>query len=764
MPNKYDILSHSKRIMQTRQITNAMYLVSTARMRRAIRTIEQNRAYFGKAIDTMNSIRAHTPEISHPYITHRGGEKTAYIVIAGEKGLSGTYSPDLLHLADQSMKDKDVPYIFTVGHLATEHYKDNASTTVNTSFESILEHPGLDTTRAITEQITNLYDQGLIDEVHVIYSRYKNMAKHEPRDFKLLPIELKDFNLDERNAALKSVEMLYVPSSQEVFDALVPQFMIGFIYGALVNGFASENSARLEAMKHASDNSDELIAKLKKDYNRVRQFRITNELQEIVSTNRKADKGQYMEDLDIDLKLEGGEGEIIKIAGPVLDIAFNKGHEPSIHSLLETKSNPVVHLEVAQQISAGIVRVMAMEATEGLSCGIKVLNLNRTITTPVGQNTMGRVIDSLGRPIDGLGTIDAPRWGIHRLPPSFAEQKAATTLFETGIKVIDLLAPYPVGGKIGLFGGAGVGKTMLIMELIHNIALGHQGYSIFTGVGERSREGAELIDEMKRSGVLEHTALAFGQMNEPPGSRLRVTQVGLTMAEYLRDELGGNVLLFIDNIFRYVQAGNEISALLGRMPSAVGYQPTLAQELGELEERIASTNKGSITSVQAVYVPADDLTDPAPAAIFTHLDATTVLSRSIAEVGIYPAVSPLDSASSMLDPVIVGQRHYSVARQVQEYLQRYYELQDIIAILGMDELSKEDRQIVYRARKMQNFLSQPMFTAEVFTGQAGRYVPLEQTITDFEAVLNGLADDIPEADFLMVGTLDEAKQKGQSHA
>ena len=461
------------------------------------------------------------------------------------------------------------------------------------------------------------------------------------------------------------------------------------------------------------------------------------------------------------MKTEQNHGMIIKIAGPVLEVRFDTGDEPSIHTLLCTVGDHPVHMEVAQQSAPGVVRAIALEATEGLCCGTEVVDSGEGITVPVGENVLGRVIDSLGRPIDGKGPIDAPRWPVHRSAPSFMIQRSSTELFETGIKVIDLLAPYPVGGKIGLFGGAGVGKTILIMELIHNIVSKHGGYSVFTGVGERSREGAELIAEMKESGVIAHTSLAFGQMNEPPGSRMRVTLAGLTMAEYLRDELGQNVLLFIDNIFRYVQAGNEVSALLGRMPSAVGYQPTLATELGELQERIASTSHGSITSVQAVYVPADDLTDPAPAAIFSHLDATTVLSRAITEIGIYPAVSPLDSSSRILEPSIVGERHYAVARRVQECLQRYHELQDIIAILGMDELSDEDKLTVYRARKIQNFFSQPLHVAEVFTGQQGRYVALNETIAGFEAIVDGQADNLPETAFLMVGNLDEVRKKAE---
>ena len=452
-------------------------------------------------------------------------------------------------------------------------------------------------------------------------------------------------------------------------------------------------------------------------------------------------------------------GSIIRIIGPVLDVRFKEGSEPQIKALLVTKTEPPVHFEVVQHHSPGVVRAIALEPTEGLSCGVEVRYTGGGIRVPVGENVFGRVIDCLGRPIDGLGPITAPLRDVHQAPPSFLLQRPSTTLFETGIKVIDLLAPYPVGGKIGLFGGAGVGKTVLILELIHNIAKNRGGYSVFTGVGERSREGTDLIADMRESGVIARTSLAFGQMNEPPGSRMRVALAGLSMAEYIRDEMHQDVLLFIDNIFRFVQAGNEVSALLGRMPSAVGYQPTLANELGELEERIASTPHGSITSVQAVYVPADDLTDPAPATIFSHLDATTVLSRAIAEIGIYPAVDPLASSSRILEPAIVGERHYSVARRVQETLQRYHELQDIIAILGMDELSDDDRQTVYRARKIQNFLSQPMHVAEVYSGQPGCSVSLSDTIASFEQIVDGKVDEIPESLFLLAGGIQEVHER-----
>ena len=459
---------------------------------------------------------------------------------------------------------------------------------------------------------------------------------------------------------------------------------------------------------------------------------------------------------------EISKGTIIKIRGSVLDVRITDGRMPSVNSLV-TCPETGHHMEVAAQVSENTVRCIALESTDGLMCGTECVSDGEPIKVPVGDAVIGRVVDVLGRPIDGGDEIKTDKYmSIHRQPPALSEQKPVSELLETGIKVIDLLAPYAKGGKIGLFGGAGVGKTVLIMEMIHNVATNHGGYSVFTGVGERSREGNELIEDMRDRGVINKAILAFGQMYEPSGSRMRVALTGLTMAEYLRDEKRQDVLLFIDNIYRFVQAGSEVSALLGRLPSAVGYQPTLANELGDLEERIASTDKGSITSVQAIYVPADDLTDPAPATIFTHLDATTVLSRSIAELGIYPAVDPLASASRMLEPDIVGAEHYRVAHAVQECLQRYAELKDIIAILGMDELSAQDKLTVYRARKIRNFLSQPMSVAKAFTGQEGKFVPVGDTVESFRQIIDGKADDIPEAAFLNVGDIDEAREKAKT--
>ena len=459
------------------------------------------------------------------------------------------------------------------------------------------------------------------------------------------------------------------------------------------------------------------------------------------------------------------KGEIVKISGPVVDVRFEHGKLPGIREALRvTVAGSTKIMEVAQHLGGDMVRCIMLAESEGLGRGMEVEGLGSGIQVPVGKGTLGRMFNVLGEPIDGKGPLPdgQEHWSIHRKAPSFAEQSPAVEILETGIKVIDLLEPYAKGGKIGLFGGAGVGKTVLIQELIHNVAMEHGGYSIFTGVGERSREGNDLWLEMQESGVADKTALVFGQMNESPGVRMRVALSGLTMAEYFRDRENKDVLLFIDNIFRFVQAGSEVSTLLGRMPSAVGYQPTLAGEMGSLQERITSTRNGSVTSVQAVYVPADDLTDPAPATTFSHLDATTVLARRIAEQGIYPAVDPLESTSRILEEDVVGQRHMEIARKTQEILQKYNEMQDIIAILGMEELSDEDRKVVLRARKIQRFLSQPMHVAEKFTGMPGIYVPLSETLRGFGEILSGSMDEYPEAAFYNVGTIDDVIKKAES--
>ena len=458
-------------------------------------------------------------------------------------------------------------------------------------------------------------------------------------------------------------------------------------------------------------------------------------------------------------------GKIIQVIGPVIDIRFAPEHLPSIRNAIKIKTSDGSEMvcEVAQHVGDDVVRCIAMSSTDGLKRGMECIDTKNAIMVPVGDEVLGRMFNVLGEPIDGLGKVEAKKYmPIHREAPSFAEQETSAEILETGIKVIDLLCPYAKGGKIGLFGGAGVGKTVLMQELIHNIAIEHGGRSVVAGVGERTREGNDMYHEMKESGVLKNTVLTYGQMNESPGARMRVALSALTMAEHFRDEEHQDVLLFIDNIFRFTQAGSEVSALLGRMPSAVGYQPTLATEMGQLQERITSTDKGSITSVQAIYVPADDLTDPAPATAFTHLDAKTVLDRSIAALGIYPAVDPLGSGSRMLDPLVIGEEHYEVARSVQSILQRYKELQDIIAILGMEELSEEDKKIVARARRIRNFLSQPFSVAEQFSGLPGVYVPVKETVRSFKEILDGKYDDLPEAAFLSVGTIEDVVKKAEA--
>ena len=457
------------------------------------------------------------------------------------------------------------------------------------------------------------------------------------------------------------------------------------------------------------------------------------------------------------------EGTVVQVTGPVLDIKFADGELPELLNAIEVeRGDEKITVEVAQLIGDNVARCIAMSSTDGLTRGAKAVDTGSAITVPVGEKCLGRIFNLLGEPVDNQPAPEGvERWAIHRDPPPYDEQETSAEILETGIKVVDLIAPYAKGGKIGLFGGAGVGKTVLIMELINNVAKKHGGLSVFTGVGERTREGNDLYNEMKESGVLNKTALVYGQMNEPPGARMRVGLSGLTMAEYFRDREGQDVLLFIDNIFRFTQAGSEVSALLGRMPSAVGYQPTLATEMGALQERITSTKRGSITSVQAVYVPADDLTDPAPATTFAHLDAQTVLSRAISSLGIYPAVDPLESSSRILTPDVVGEEHYQVARGVQRILQRYKELQDIIAIMGMDELSEEDKLTVARARKIQRFLSQPFSVAEQFTGMEGVYVPLKETIRGFKEIIEGKHDDLPESAFLFAGTIDDVVEKAK---
>ena len=761
MENVSEIRHHISAVGETRKITNAMEMVSSAKMRKFAGYIPYNQVYFEKLQSTMKDILMSSQNISHPYLDTHRGHRRAYIVIAGDKGMAGSYNDEILQFAYQQIQRYPGSHIATVGVIA-DHFFRKKGIVPDYEVVGMAQNPSLYNAMQLSQEVIDLFDSGQVDEICVIFTLYSVSGKvvNRPIMQRVLPIRLTDFQNVPSSNDLQGA--IYTPSPQEVFDQLVPQFITSRVFGALVQAYAAEHFARMNAMQSATKNADELMKKLSLRLNMARQTKITQEITEIaggsVALEEAHETNPHKEANNMDNQPD--RAMIERINGPVLTVRYPSQETYRLHDLLVAENG--VHMEVAAFERPGAVRCIALDATYGLSCGMTVENTHRCITVPVGEAVLGRVVDALGQPIDRGGEIAAQeRWPIFRDAPTFHDTNPKTEFIETGIKVIDLLTPYAKGGKIGLFGGAGVGKTVLIMELIYNIAKAHGGYSVFTGVGERSREGNDLIHDMTASGALKNTAMAFGQMNEPPGSRMRVAMTGLTMAEYFRDVLGQDVLLFIDNIFRYVQAGNEVSAMLGRMPSSVGYQPTLANELGELEERIASTQNGSITSVQAIYVPADDLTDPAPATIFSHLDATTVLSRQVAEMGIYPAVSPLESNSRILTPEIVGQEHYEVARRVQECLQRYNELKDIISILGMEELAEEDRKIVYRARKIQMFLSQPMNVAETFTGQPGRFVPLQDTIRSFKAIVDGQVDDLPESAFFMVGDIDEAIAKAK---
>ena len=770
MQNVSEIRHHIAAVGQTRKITNAMQMVSSARMRKFAVHIPYNSTYFLRLQSAMKDILESSQGVDHPYLrTHRGHRRT-YIVVAGDKEMAGSYNANILNMAyEEISRQTSKCHVVTVGMVATQFFRKRG---IEPEYEvaGIAQDPSLYNATQLAYTVMESFDANRSDEIIIFFTLYcgeDGRPVLQPRKSRLLPIRLTDFQHVKSTEDLRDV--IYDPSPQEVFDQLVPQFLISRIFDALVQSYAAEHYARMNAMQSATKNADELLKQLNLDLNMARQTQITNEIAEISGSGAAMEGDQTTPSKEAppmsvpaSREKERQHAIIARISGPVLTIRYPMGEPYRIHDLLVTESG--VHLEVASHTSPGECRCIALEATYGLSCGMKVTNTHSCIQVPVGEQVLGRVVDVLGNPIDGGKPLEGERWGIYRGAPAYEDLSPKIEFFETGIKVIDLLTPYAKGGKIGLFGGAGVGKTVLIMELIYNIAKEHGGYSVFTGVGERSREGNDLIHDMRASGAISKTAMAFGQMNEPPGSRMRVALTGLTMAEYFRDQMDQDVLLFIDNIFRYVQAGNEVSAMLGRMPSAVGYQPTLAEELGALEERITSTRTGSITSVQAIYVPADDLTDPAPATIFSHLDATTVLSRHIAEMGIYPAVSPLESSSRILDPAIVGREHYEVARRVQECLQRYNELKDIIAILGMDELGEEDRKVVYRARKIQQFLSQPMNVAEAFTGKPGRFVPLKDTIRSFKAIVDGEVDDLPESAFTMVGDIDEAIEKAKEMA
>ena len=695
-----------KSVQNTMQITRAMQLVAASKLRKAKERADLSKPYFQIMRETLTDISKGNTDFQSPYTKQVENNKWLYVVIAGDRGLAGGYNANLFKFMESETKGREY-MVLPIGKKSVEYFRQRGVELLTEEYAEVAKISVSDCF-GVAKLICDAYSKGKFGHVLLCYTDFVSMMTQTPRSSSLLP--LADFELEaetegESKQPVRDL-ILYEPDSETVFNAIVPEYLAGLLYTSINVSVASELAARRTAMEAATDNAGEMIEKLSLFYNRARQASITQEITEIVA------------------------GRLIA--------------------------------EVAQQIGDDVVRCVAMSSTDGLVRGTDAVDLGGPITVPVGDECLGRIFNLLGEPVDNLPAPEVKeRWPIHRPAPTFEEQTPATEIFETGIKVVDLICPYAKGGKIGLFGGAGVGKTVLIMELINNVAKAHGGISVFTGVGERTREGNDLYGEMKESGVLDKTALVYGQMNEPPGARMRVGLSGLTMAEYYRDVKNQDVLLFIDNIFRFTQAGSEVSALLGRMPSAVGYQPTLATEMGALQERITSTKRGSITSVQAVYVPADDLTDPAPATTFTHLDATTVLSRDIASQGIYPAVDPLDSTSRILSPEVVGQEHYDIARRVQQVLQRYKELQDIIAIMGMDELSDQDKLSVYRARKIQNFLSQSFSVAEQFTGMPGKYVPLKETLRGFRMILDGECDDLPESAFLFAGTIDDVFEKAQ---
>ncbi len=771
-----------KSVADTKKITDAMYMTSSVKMRRAMSAVEKTAPYFGALREEIGILLHYLPDREHPYFRSSSNNNSsgALLVITSDKGLAGNYNHTVIKEAKKLLLSRPSPQLFLIGEYGRRYFTSHRIP-FRESFLYSSEMPTLREAQKICAELLYGYDAGEFDRIDILFTDHSAECTGKCREMRLLPLSESQFDFpeDEEEAPYGKE---FLPDPAGLIREIIPSYLTGFIYGALVDSYCSEQESRMKALHSAGENAEAMLGRLRLRYNRMRQAEITAEITEITSgakalskkkeaaiqdsgetVSGKEGKGQKMDRLSI---RDGSAGEVAGISGPVIDVRFPEGTAlPRIREKL-TVSAPDGRervMEVAQHMRGRTVRCIMLGPSEGLCRGLVVTATGGTIDVPVGKCVLGRMFDGLGNPLDGgpalTGDAGDERAGIYRPAPDYSERRTTEEILETGIKVIDLLAPYAKGGKIGLFGGAGVGKTVLIQELMHNISTEHNGYSVFAGVGERSREGNDLWLEMKESGVIEKTAMVFGQMNEAPGVRMRVALSGLRMAEHFRDEEHKDVLLFIDNIFRFIQAGSEVSTLLGRMPSAVGYQPTLANELGELEERIASTVNGSVTSVQAVYVPADDLTDPAPATIFSHLDATTVLSRKIAEQGIYPAVDPLESSSRILEPDIVGAEHYETARRVQETLERYRELQDIIAILGMDELSEEDKLTVSRARRIQRFLSQPFNVAEKFTGTAGQYVPLSETIRGFRMILDGKTDSIPEYAFFNVGTIGDVFRK-----
>ena len=768
MAGTKEIKNHISSVNDTQKITNAMYLIASTKMRKVKADLDLTRPYFTALKEEIKRIFRISEDIENKYFYPVTGEHElpgsyGYLVITADKGLAGAYNQNVIKEAMRIMKEHENPRLFVVGECGRQFFASH-NIPIEKSFLYTAQNPTIGRAREISSYLLDLFSRGELSKIFIVYTDLSGGMNAQACSTRLLPFHRAQFMTPDIHEKAVSVPFEFVPSIGTVLDNLVPSYVSGFIYSALIDSFCSEQNSRMTAMDSANKNAQELLDELSVQYNHVRQGAITQEITEIsAGAKSMRDKSNKKEVIQRRHTTDMA-GKIVQISGSVIDVAFEPGQLPKIREALTVTLNNKKHvMEVAQHIGDNMVRCIMLSGSEGLSRGMSVTATGSGISVPVGKCTLGRMFNVLGDPIDGGKPIDdrIERWNIHRKAPSFDEQSPAVEILETGIKVIDLLEPYPKGGKIGLFGGAGVGKTVLIQELIHNVAMEHGGYSIFTGVGERSREGNDLWREMHESGVSDKTALVFGQMNEAPGVRMRVALSGLTMAEYFRDKENKDVLLFIDNIFRFVQAGSEVSTLLGRMPSAVGYQPTLAEEMGALQERITSTKNGSVTSVQAVYVPADDLTDPAPATTFSHLDATTVLSRKIVEQGIYPAVDPLESTSRILEPTIVGEEHYTIARKVQELLQKNSELQDIIAILGIEELSDEDKLIVGRARKIQRFLSQPMHVAEKFTGIPGAYVPLSETLRGFKAIVDGKMDKYPEAAFYNVGTIDDVVKKAE---
>lgn len=767
MPGTAEIKLRMESIRETRKVTDAMFMTSSVKMTRAKEGHAQTMPYFTSLKHEIGSILKDIGAERNRYFRNNdidGINGCAVLAITSDKGLAGSYNQNVIKMCEDELKKRGDISLFIVGEYGRSYFLGkNAPVIKDFTFPDTF--PTVRLAQKICAVLLDYYDNDRLDQVNIIYTDH---TLGECRTHCLLPLNLSDFDTENEEAAAEGHE--YYPDPDTVLNEIVPVYLSGFIYSALVESYCSEQEARMNAMHASGVNADEMLDRLQKEYNTLRQSAITMEITEITSGAKALAKKtkEAPGEADEMTANDGNDigGRIAGINGPVVDVEYPKGSQmPRIREMLTVSTEKETRaMEVSQHLGGNLIRCIMLGPSEGLHRDMPVTATGSPIKVPVGGRVLGRMFDALGNTIDGGEELpeNVTRKSIYNPAPRYADRRNTEEILETGIKVIDLLAPYAKGGKIGLFGGAGVGKTVLIQELIHNIASEHGGYSIFTGVGERSREGCDLWSEMHESGVIGKTALVFGQMNEAPGVRMRVALTGLRMAEHFRDEDHRDVLLFIDNIYRYIQAGNEVSTLLGRMPSAVGYQPTLANELGELEERIASTHNGSITSVQAVYVPADDLSDPAPATIFSHLDATTVLSRKVAELGIYPAVDPLASTSRMLEPEIVGDIHYNTARRVQEVLEHYHELQDIISILGMDELSEEDRKIVFRARKIQRFLSQPFTVAEKFTGIQGVYVPLEETVRGFSAILDGKLDSIPETAFFNVGTIDDVYKKAEN--